>query len=564
MQTKQNQDQPLILSYLKGPSNFKLIEHTIGQQLDIIAEKFPNNIALVVRHQNIKWTYKELHQHVQSIALGLIEVGIKPGDRVGIWSPNNVEWVLTQYATAYIGAILVCINPAYREMELEFALNKSQCKALICAEHFRSINYIQMLKSIIPAIETSTIGALKSDKVPSLELLINIGQKSENGFLKFEELFETITPAGQDKLIATANTINCKDPINIQFTSGTTGSPKGATLTHHNILNNARMSAECMKFKSDDVMCIPVPLYHCFGMTTGNLACMSIGACAVFPSEAFDPLQTLQALDEEKCNGMLGVPTMYIATLAHPDFDNFDLSAMRTGSMSGAPYPESLIKDVIKKMNVPELISGYGQTECSPMNHATDTETPMDKRVVTVGKAASHTEIKLIDEHGEVCPIGEKGEICSRGYCVMQGYWKDPIKTKETIDEDGWLHSGDIGIMDSEGYVQIVGRIKEMIIRGGENIYPKEIEEQCVTHPAVEDAAVFGVADDYFGEEICAWLKLKPEHTLSDNELQTYLKQRIAHFKIPKYIKAVEAFPMTVTGKIQKFKMKEMMESKLK
>ena len=555
--------QTLTESYIQGPANFKLMDHTIGYHLDSIADKHPEEIALIVRHQNIKWTYQELRHHVQSIAIGLLEHGIKPGDRVGIWSPNNIEWILTQYATAYIGAVMVCINPAYRESELEYTLNMAECKALICAEQFRSINYVEMLNRLMPEIPSSTIGELNSVKVPSLKLLINIGQKTETGFLKYEELFKTITETERNRLSETAKLIDSKDPVNIQFTSGTTGSPKGATLTHHNILNNARMTAECMSFGVGDVLCIPLPLYHCFGMTTGNLSCMSVGACAVFPSQAFDPLETLKALEQEKCTGMLGVPTMYIALLSHPDFDSFDLRAMRTGAMSGAPCPEPLMRKVVDKMNMPELISGYGQTETSPMNHATNTETPLDKRVQTVGTAASHTEIKIINKNGDICAIGSKGEICIRGYCVMKGYWRDPERTNETIDEGGWLQSGDIGVMDSDGYVQIIGRKKEMIIRGGENIYPIEIEEQCITHPDIEDAAVFGVSDEYFGEEVCAWLKLKSEHTLSDKEIQHYLKERIAHFKVPKYIKFVEEYPMTVTGKLQKFKMKELMETEL-
>ncbi len=560
----QNQkQQPWTLSYIKGAENFKLTEYTIGQHLDVITDKFPDKAALIVRRQNIRWSYQELRHHVQSIAIGLLDLGVQPGDRVGIWSSNNIEWILTQYATAYIGAVMVCINPAYREPELEYALKISECKALICDEWFRKINHIEMLNGLMPEIKGSGAGELNCDRFPGLKLLINIGQRNESGFLKFEELFKTITEAGRAKLSETARTVDPKEPVNIQFTSGTTGNPKGAMLTHHNILNNARMTAECMNFKAGDVLCIPLPLYHCFGMTTGNLSCMTVGACAVFPGQVFEPLETLQALEQEKCTGMLGVPTMYIALLSHPDFDSFDLTSMRTGAMSGAQCPESLIREVVDKMHMPELISGYGQTETSPMNHATNTETPLDKRVMTVGTAASHTEIKIIDENGEICAVGDKGEICIRGYCVMKGYWKDPVRTSETIDEDGWLHSGDIGVMDSDGYVQIAGRKKEMIIRGGENIYPKEIEEQCLRHPDIQDAAVFGVADDYFGEEVCAWLKLKRDHNLSDKALQDYLNERMSHFKVPKYIKFVEEYPMTVTGKIQKFKMKELMESEL-
>lgn len=552
-----------LLSYRTGPCDQPLLSQTIGTYLQEIAERFPDRPAVVVRHQQIRWSYREYLARIDRLAKGLLALGIKPGDRVGIWSPNNIEWCLVQFATARIGAIMVCINPAYRSYELEFAINNVGCRALICASAFKGSDYLAMLNELAPELAGSTPGRLAAARLPTLEMVIRLGEEMTPGMLNFDAvqtLGEGVDPA---VLIRVGASLKPEDAINIQFTSGTTGNPKGATLSHRNILNNARLVASGMAFSEQDKLCIPVPLYHCFGMVLGNLVCISVGACALFPSEAFDPVATLQMVSEERCTALHGVPTMFIAELELPQFASFDLSSLRTGIMAGAICPEPLMRKVQSLMHMTEVTIAYGQTECSPINHMTAIDAPLDKRVTTVGRALAHTEIKLVDASGETVPIGEKGEICCRGHGVMQGYWQDPAKTAQTIDDDGWLHSGDIGIMDEEGYVQIVGRIKDLIIRGGENIYPREIEERLYEHPAVQDAAVFGVDSERYGEEVCAWVKLRPDLVASEEEIKHFLSARIAYFKVPRYIRFVEEYPMTVTGKLQKFRMREMMTAEL-
>lgn len=552
-----------LLSYRTGPCDQPLLSQTIGTYLQEIAERFPDRPAVVVRHQQIRWSYREYLARIDRLAKGLLALGIKPGDRVGIWSPNNIEWCLVQFATARIGAIMVCINPAYRSYELEFAINNVGCRALICASAFKGSDYLAMLNELAPELAGSTPGRLAAARLPTLEMVIRLGEEMTPGMLNFDAvqtLGEGVDPA---VLIRVGASLKPEDAINIQFTSGTTGNPKGATLSHRNILNNARLVASGMAFSEQDKLCIPVPLYHCFGMVLGNLVCISVGACALFPSEAFDPVATLQMVSEERCTALHGVPTMFIAELELPQFASFDLSSLRTGIMAGAICPEPLMRKVQSLMHMTEVTIAYGQTECSPINHMTAIDAPLDKRVTTVGRALAHTEIKLVDASGETVPIGEKGEICCRGHGVMQGYWQDPAKTAQTIDDDGWLHSGDIGIMDEEGYVQIVGRIKDLIIRGGENIYPREIEERLYEHPAVQDAAVFGVDSERYGEEVCAWVKLRPDQVASEEEIKHFLSARIAYFKVPRYIRFVEEYPMTVTGKLQKFRMREMMTAEL-
>lgn len=552
-----------LLSYRTGPCDQPLLHQTIGEHLQEIAERFPDRPAVVVRHQQIRWNYREYLIQIDRLALGLLALGIQPGDRVGIWSPNNIEWCLVQFATARIGAIMVCINPAYRNYELEFAINNVGCRALICASAFKGSDYLAMLNELAPELASSPPGKLVSARLQSLEMVIRLGEAQTPGMLNFsavQALGDAQDPAW---LARVAATLKPDDAINIQFTSGTTGSPKGATLSHGNILNNGRQVARGMAFSEQDRLCIPVPLYHCFGMVLGNLVCISVGACALFPSEAFDPVATLQTVSKERCTALHGVPTMFIAELELPGFAEFDLSSLRTGIMAGAICPEPLMRKVQTLMHMTEVTIAYGQTECSPINHMTAIDAPQDKRVSTVGRALEHTEIKLIDPSGELVPIGERGEICCRSKGVMQGYWQDPVKTAETIDDEGWLHSGDIGIMDAEGYVQIVGRSKELIIRGGENIYPREIEDRLYDHPAVQDAAVFGVDSERYGEEVCAWVKLRPDQMVSEEEIKHFLSARIAYFKVPRYIRFVEEYPMTVTGKLQKFKMREAMTREL-
>ena len=550
-------------SYFCGASTAQIIYRTIGQYFDHICARFPENEALVVRHQGIRWTYSELRQQVDHLAAGLLALGIAPGDRVGIWGSNSYEWILVQYATAKIGAIMVCINPAYRQYELEYALNKVTCRALVCADGFKGSDYIAMLQALAPELATSEPGALRAAAVPALECIIRMGEAASPGMFNFAAVCGLGSPAQLQALSALQDTLRPDDPINIQFTSGTTGSPKGATLTHCNILNNGYLAGAGMGFTHTDRLCIPVPLYHCFGMVLGNLACLTHGATAVYPAAAFEPLATLQAVEDERCTALHGVPTMFIAELDHAEFARFDLRSLRTGIMAGAPCPEEVMQRVIKDMHMQHILIAYGQTEVSPINHMTLPGDSLEKRTQTVGRAVPWVEIRIVDERGIVVPIGHTGEICTRGYSVMRGYWDDAERTRETIDAAGWLHSGDLGVMDSEGYVKVVGRIKDMVIRGGENIYPREIEEFLYTHPAIAEVQVFGVPDPKMGEEVCAWVQLRPGASLTENALKAFCHERISRFKIPRYVRFVDAYPMTVTGKIQKFLMRESMAQEL-
>lgn len=547
-------------SYICGKADSQLIYQTIGDYFDHICQLHGNNEALVVDHQDIRWTYAQLKEKVDELACGLLAMGIKTGERVGIWGPNSFEWTVTQLATAKIGAILVCINPAYRLRELEYALNKVECKAIICAEQFKSSCYPDILAQLIPELPQSKPGNLHSPKLPHLRYVIKMGDKHIPGWFNYAQITQLGTAKEHVAMAGIAQRLLPDDPINIQFTSGTTGQPKGATLTHCNILNNGFMAGEGMRLTTQDKVCIPVPLYHCFGMVLGNLSCIAHGATMVYPNDAFDPLNTLLVVEKERCTALHGVPTMFIAELDHPRFKEFDLSSLRTGIMAGSLCPAQVMKRVIDEMHMEHVLIGYGQTELSPLNHLTLPDDPLQKRVDTVGRVMPRIEVKLTDEHDRVVPTGERGEVCTRGYSVMLGYWNDEQRTKETIDAGGWLHSGDIGIMDEDGYVTIVGRSKDMIIRGGENIYPKEIEEFLYSHPAVQDIQVFGVTSKDYGEEVCAWICLKPGNSSCHDDIISYCKNQIAHFKIPKYIRFVEEFPLTVTGKVQKFKMRETME----
>ena len=550
-------------SYYCGASTAQIIYETIGGFFDRVAEKYPDNKALILRHQGVEWTYAELQHRVDQLASGLLALGIVPGDRVGIWGPNSAEWVLTQLATAKIGAIMVCINPAYRLYELEYALNKVECKALITDESFKTSDYLGMLNTLAPELEYCAPGALASTKLPKLEHVIRMGTSSSAGMHNFDQICELATDADRAALLGLQTQLKPDDAINIQFTSGTTGNPKGATLSHCNILNNGYLTGEAMRLTPADKLCIPVPLYHCFGMVLAVLACVSHGATMVFPGEAFDPQQTLQTVQDERCTALHGVPTMFITELDHPNFSSFDLSSLRTGIMAGAPCPIEVMKRVISDMHMRDILIAYGQTELSPINNITLPDDSLERRTETVGRAMPWVEVKVIDEAGHVVPVGEKGEICTRGYSVMQGYWNDPQKTAETIDATGWLHSGDIATMDAFGYVRIVGRIKDMIIRGGENVYPREVEEFLYQHPAISEVQVFGIPDKKMGEEVCAWVQLNEGATLSADDIKAFCKDQITHFKIPRHIRFVSEYPMTVTGKIQKFVMRDEMLASL-
>ncbi len=550
-------------SYMTGEGSGQLLYETIGDCFDRIAEDYPDTTALVVRHQQIRWSYREFRKQVDRLATGLLALGIEPGDRVGIWGPNSYEWVLTQFATAKIGAIMVCINPAYRLFELEFVLNKVECKAIISAEEFKSSKYLAMLTTLAPEIATCEPGYLRCEKLPHLTTVIRMGDEQSPGMFNFEQVCSLGDAGAYQRLIALADTLGPDDAINIQFTSGTTGNPKGATLTHCNILNNGYNAGQGMGLTPDDKLCMPVPLYHCFGMVLGVLACVSTGATIVLPSPVYDPVSTLAAVQEEKCTALHGVPTMFVTELDHPDFRSYDVSTLRTGIIAGAPCPEELMKRIIGDMHMENVLIGYGQTELSPVNHLTLPDDSLENRTQTVGRPIPYIEVKIVDEKDRVVPIGEQGEICTRGYSVMLGYWNDEDKTAETI-VNGWLHSGDLGTMNEYGYVRITGRIKDMIIRGGENIYPREIEEFLFTHPDISEVQVFGVEDPKMGEEVCAWIQLRDGRTVTEEQVREFCKGQISHFKIPRYIRFVDEFPMTVTGKIRKIEMRAMMAEELK
>ncbi len=561
-------DTRLTSSYARGASEPRLLNKTIGQQLSETAARFGARDALISRHQGLRLSYQQLLAQSQQLASALLRAGIAKGDRVGIWSHNNVEWVLLQLATAHVGIILVNINPAYRTSELAYALNKVQCKALFVMERFKTSDYLGMVRALAPELETQGSAALQIAALPDLRLVVWIdvaGQGQEQPGMQRFSRFIASGEAADPQVAQIGATLTPYDPINIQFTSGTTGFPKGATLTHRNIVNNGYFIGEAMRLTEEDRLCIPVPLYHCFGMVLGNMACMTHGAAMVYPNDGFDALTVLETVQAERCTGLHGVPTMFIAELDHPRFAEFDLSSLRTGIMAGSPCPIEVMKRVVSQMHLSEITIAYGMTETSPVSCQSSTDTPLDKRVSTVGKVHPHLEVKIVSpETGETVAPGQSGELCTRGYSVMHGYWGDEAKTREAIDGDGWMHTGDLATMDAEGYVNIVGRIKDMVIRGGENIYPREIEEFLYTHPQVQDVQVVGVPDSRFGEELCAWVIVKAGQSLDAEALRSYCKGRVAHYKVPRYIEFVEAFPMTVTGKIQKFKIREAMIESLK
>jgi fatty-acyl-CoA synthase len=552
----------LTQSYMTGEGSGQLLYETIGNCFDRVVKENADKTAIVVRHQSRRATWAEFRDDVDDLATGLLALGIEPGDRVGVWGPNSYEWVLTQMATARMGAIMVCINPAYRLFELEYVLNKVECKAIVAAEKFKSSDYLGMLNELAPELAKCVPGQLKAEKLPHLTTVIRMGDESTPGMFVFSDVCGKGDAATRQRLDALKIELRPDDAINIQFTSGTTGAPKGATLTHVNILNNARNTASCMRFTSDDALCIPVPLYHCFGMVLGTLACVASGATMVFPNDAFDPVTTMQAVEEEGCTALHGVPTMFVTQLDNPEFSKFDLSSLRTGVIAGAPCAEELMTRIITDMHMDQVLIGYGQTEVSPINHMTLPDDSLENRTQTVGRPIPYVEIKIVDTDDRVVPIGEQGEICTRGYSVMKGYWNDSERTAETII-NGWLHSGDLGTMDEHGYVRITGRIKDMIIRGGENVYPREVEEFLYTHPKISEVQVFGIPDEKMGEQVCAWIQLKPGEKATDQEVIDYCHNQITHFKIPKHIRFVDEYPMTVTGKIRKVEMRELMTAEL-
>jgi fatty-acyl-CoA synthase len=551
------------LSHVSGGIDRPLDERIVSRLFDDTAARFGQRPAAVFREQGVRRTWRELQAEVDRLAAGLHTLGIGKGDRLGIWSPNRYEWLLTQFATARLGVILVNVNPAYRLAELEYALNKVECKALIAAPSFKASQYLQMLQTLAPELAAAKPGELRAAKLPHLGLVIRMGAERTPGMLNFDAVMARGDEADAREAVGMIeDTLDCHEPINIQFTSGTTGSPKGATLTHHNIVNNGTYIAEQMKLTERDSLCIPVPFYHCFGMVLGVLACVSKGTTMVFPSEGFDPKATLEAVSEERCTALHGVPTMFIAELDHPDFRKYDLTSLRTGIMAGSPCPIEVMKRVVSEMHMREVTIAYGMTETSPVSFQSSTDDPLERRVTTVGRVLPHLEVKIVDHDGSVLPVGERGELCTKGYSVMLGYWNDEERTKEAI-RDGWMHTGDLATIDAEGYCNIVGRVKDMLIRGGENVYPREIEEFLFRYPKVAQVQVFGVPDPKYGEEVCAWIVLKPGESATEDEIKAFCKDQIAHYKVPRHVRFVNELPMTVTGKAQKFVMRAKMIEEL-
>jgi fatty-acyl-CoA synthase len=545
-------------SYVSGTSDTPLLGMTIGDAFDRTVARFPDRDALISRHQGLRYTWSQLQEEVNRFACGLMALGIVKGDRVGIWSPTYAEWAITQYAAAKIGAILVNVNPGYRLHELEYALNQSGCNTLVLAPNFRATSYLDMMRTLAPELERCAPGQLDSHKLPHLRHVIRMGSERTPGMWVWGEVMERAREILPERLAERQADQEFDDPANIQYTSGTTGNPKGATLSHHNILNNGYFVARLQGLTERDRLCAPVPLYHCFGCVMGNLGTMTHGAAVVYPAETFDPIATLDAVQAERCTSLFGVPTMFIAELAARDFSSYDLSSLRTGVMAGSPCPVEVMRQVIDKMHMTEVEICYGMTETSPVSFQSHLDDSLEKRVTTVGQIHPHVEVKIVDPTtGKVVPAGQPGELLTRGYSVMLGYWNNEDATRAAIDSARWMHTGDLATMDDDGYANIVGRLKDMVIRGGENIYPREIEEFLYGHPKISDVQVFGIPDAKYGEELMAWVKLKDGQTATPEELQDFCRGQIATYKIPRYWKFVSEYPMTVTGKIQKFVMRQ-------
>jgi len=552
-----------MLSHVIGSTDVPLLDITIGRALDLAAQRWADRIALIDRGQNVRLTWQELRERSDQLAAGLLALGLKAGDRIGVWSLNRIEWALSQFAAAKAGLILVTINPAYRTSELEFALTDSGCAALVLAPAFKTSNYLGMVQSLVPEMASGGVAGIRSARLPDLRWVIQMGPDPIAGAVAFATIEAMGVTADKSDLSALSLVLNAHDAINIQFTSGTTGTPKGVTLSHHNLLNNGYFVGKGIALGPDDRLCIPVPLYHCFGLSMGNLACLTHGAAMVYPGEGFDARATLEAVATERCTALYGVPTMFIAQLEHPRFREFDLASLRTGIMAGSPCPIEVMRRVASQMHMSEVTICYGMTETSPVSFQSATTDPLERRVSTVGQVHPHVEVKIIDAEGNTVPRGTPGELCTHGYSVMIGYWGRPDQTATVRDTQGWMHSGDLATIDAEGFCNIVGRLKDMVIRGGENLYPREIEEFLYRHPLVRDVQVFGVPDLKYGEELCAWIILQDESQLTDHDIRAYCAGRIAHQKIPRYIKFVDAFPLTVTGKAQKFIMRDLMSAEL-
>lgn len=550
------------LSHVAGATDRPLIEATIPAFLAEVVRRHGPRTAAVFRQTGDRWSYDEFARLIDRLAAGLLSIGVYKGDRVGIWSPNRPEWLLAQFATARIGAILVTINPAYRTSELDYALNKAGVSCLIVAPQFKTSDYMGMLAELAPEMATCPPGRLRAKRLPKLRSVVQMGPKPRPGALAFEELMERGNRAVRARLDAISASLHPDDAINIQFTSGTTGAPKGATLSHRNIVNNAISTARAMRLQPGEGLCIPVPFYHCFGMVLGNLAACSYGAKMVIPGEAFDARDTLAAIDAEGCAALHGVPTMFQAMLDHPEFDSFDMRSLRTGIMAGAPCPEPLMRRVMERMHCRQITIGYGMTETSPISFQSAVDDPVDRRVSTVGRIQPHAECKVVGPDGHTLPVGQQGELLTRGYLVMKGYWNDPERTAEAIRR-GWMHTGDLATIDAEGYCRITGRSKDMLIRGGENVYPAEIEDFLTTHPDISQAQVFGLPDPKYGEEVAVWIILRPGAIMTEDALRDWCRGKIAHYKVPRYIRFVAEMPMTVTGKPQKFVMRDKMMAEL-